>query len=149
MRFRDVTSLALRGLPSKCLVWAPPQAVTHQTDRSTRPGPHILRGACVSATGRLWLVLDDSHRRVPTIIRERCKHLHAINSGSLSWLSRILLATSRSEYGTPPRFQGCDSRACLTRHLPLPTFLASSGVCSSEPLRGLVSYRCHLQDFQH
>jgi hypothetical protein len=33
----------------------------------------------MSATGWLWLVLDDSHRRVPFVIRERCKHLHAIN----------------------------------------------------------------------
>jgi len=72
MRFRDVTSLALRGLPPKSVDRAPPQAVTHRPDRSTPlrsahspRSARVRNGKALDRPGRLTPA--SSHRTNHTV----------------------------------------------------------------------------------
>lgn len=96
--------------------------------RSTHP-PRSLRvrnGKASDRPGRLTPASSHLNTR-----RTRCKHrCVGAPSGSLSWLSRILIATSRSEFGSPLCFQGCELPG-----LPHP---APSPPGVSHTLRGLL-----------
>jgi len=150
MRFRDLTSPALRGLPS--------QSLTRFSAASSVPPnlplvslqAHLLRRGGVRKQEDLG---SPSTTHTNTSFGPFQPAPQAALTDRTSGASHGLLGSSRRHQDwssvRDAVASSASSRVCLTQHLPLPVFLTPSGVCSSRSFRGFISCRCRPQDFQH
>jgi len=126
MRFRELVSRALRGVPPQQLIQIHPR--TEETESSTRPFPRALSEEMVLERedfGPPVAVHKDNFQMWDLCTANRA----TVTQEGLSWGSRILSATSRLEFGS----MVCEQ----TFELPGLPHPAPSPLSVSHALRGL------------